>query len=422
MTTTLLFSLVCIALCLVFIGFLLWRLASTNGELKSKAQLIQRFENQIGDLEKDKKELQLENKNLSTTLTEAQLETRNLEEKLEDEGVLLEKRQRQLESEFKVLVQKILDERSDRLAKMEKEKLEHVLEPFRQNLRDFKEQADKAHREETDKLTRLDQELKRLTTLSQQLDEDARGLTSALKGDNKAQGNWGEWQLEKVLRQSGLEKGIHFETQASFSDGQQRKQPDFLVHLPEDKHLVIDAKVSLKAYEQFCSADNPQEEQNQLSKHIDSIKNHIKSLGSKEYQAIENLKSPDYILMFIPIEPAFSAAFRKDDSLYQLALDNNVVVVTTSTLLATMRTVSFIWTQENQRKNVLEIARQGGLMYDRLHSLLSELQKMGNQIDSLQNSHETVMKKVHNGKGNLMQRAEKMKKLGAQTSKSLPNI
>ncbi|MFZ6051729.1 DNA recombination protein RmuC [Halocola ammonii] len=405
---------------LIAIGWLIWKLASATSAVRSAKQINDRLEFGLEKLEGEKSDLASENSKLKQLLTQANTVNENLKSKLETEGERLQKEQKQFEEKFALAFQNILEERSERLAKLEKEQLQNVLRPFDEHLKQFKEQVEKAHKDETEKLTRLDQELKNLTLLNRQLDEDARGLTNALKGDNKAQGNWGEWQLEKVLLKSGLEKGIHFETQSSFNDEDGRKQPDFLVHLPEEKHLIIDAKVSLKAYEKFCSAETAEEEKTFLNKHIESLKTHIKSLGNKNYQQLEQLKSPDYILLFVPIEPAFSAAFRNDDSLYQLALDNNVVVVTTSTLMATMRTVSFIWTQENQRKNVLEIAKQGGLMYDRLASLLEELQKMGNQINALQNSHETVLKKVGDGKGNLLSRAEKMKKLGAQASKRLP--
>jgi DNA recombination protein RmuC len=409
-----------LAIAAVVIVWLLWKLAATGSSVKSSNQLNERLERNLEKLEDENRKLQTENIELKQSITRATSEKENLQSKLAEQGDRLEKEQKQLEEKFTVAFHNILEKRSERLAQLEKEQLQNVLKPFGDNLNQFKEQVEKAHKEETEKLTRLDYELKNLTDLNRQLDEDARGLTNALKGDNKTQGNWGEWQLEKVLLKSGLEKGIHFETQTSYSESDGRKQPDFIVHLPGDKHLIVDAKVSLKAYESYCSATIESEEKIFLTKHIDSLKTHIKSLGNKNYQQIEKLKSPDYILLFVPIEPAFSAAFRSDDSLYQLALDHNVVVVTTSTLMATMRTVSFIWTQENQRKNVLEIARQGGLMYDRLASLLEELQKMGNQIDSLQASHETVLKKVSDGKGNLLRRAEKMKQLGAQASKSIP--
>jgi len=263
-----------------------------------------------------------------------------------------------------------------------------------------------------------------LKVLNLQLSGDAQNLASALKGDSKTQGDWGEFQLELLLEKAGLLKGTHYYTQPSFKDENgSDKRPDFIIQLPEGKHLIVDSKVSLTAYEKYFNAEDASKKSKFLKEHVDSIRGHIKDLSGKNYQHLYQINSPDYLLLFVPIEPAFAAALLHDSKLFLYALDNNIVIVTTSTLLATMRTVSYIWRQERQKKNVLEIARQSGLLYDKFVGFVEDLQDMGQRLDQAQASYHGAMNKLSDSKkygDTLIGRAEKIKELGAKATKSLP--
>ncbi|MEO1623830.1 MAG: DNA recombination protein RmuC, partial [Bacteroidota bacterium] len=268
-------------------------------------------------------------------------------------------------------------------------------------------------------------EIEQLRHLNLQLSQDANNLVSALKGESKTQGDWGEIQLETLLEKAGLHKGIHYQTQLSFRDSNGRqKRPDCIINLPEGKHLVIDSKVSLVAYERYYNCEDEQERLQHLKAHTESLRQHIKDLSSKNYQQLYQIHSPDYLLLFVPIEPAFSLALATDHRLFLDALDKNIVVVTTSTLLATMRTVSFIWKQEKQKKSVLEIARQSGMLYDKFVKFVEDLQAIGQKLDSARLSYDAAMHKLREGRRHgdtLIGRAQKIKELGAKASRSLPN-
>ena len=245
-----------------------------------------------------------------------------------------------------------------------------------------------------------------------------------MKGESKTQGDWGEFRLEMLLEKSGLKKGIHFETQKNFKDENGKdKRPDFIINLPEDKHLVIDSKVSLTSYEKFFNAEKEEKREKHLKNHVESIRQHIKDLNSKNYQRLYQINSPDYLLMFIPIEPAFNVAVEKDPRLFMDALDKNIVIVTTSTLLATMRTVSYIWKQEKQKNSVIEIARQSGMLYDKFVTFVDDLKAIGLRIDTAKNAYDSAMNKLVDSKkfgDTLVGRAEKIRELGAKTNKRLP--
>ena len=247
----------------------------------------------------------------------------------------------------------------------------------------------------------------------------AINLTKALKGDSKSQGDWGEIQLEIILEKAGLSNGIHFTSQGGYRDENENlKKPDFIINLPDNKHLIVDSKVSLTAYEGYFSSENKEEKDNHLKKHIASIKKHIKELSEKQYTELYGINTPDYVLMFVPIEAALLIAFNENNKLYLEAFDKNIVLVSTSTLLATLSTVSSIWRQENQKKNVIEIAKQAGALYDQFVNLTDDLIKVGNQLKTVQGSYDSSMKKL-TGRGNLITKVDRIKKLGATTSKNL---
>jgi DNA recombination protein RmuC len=255
--------------------------------------------------------------------------------------------------------------------------------------------------------------------LNQQITSEAKSLTQALRGDSKTQGNWGELQLETIMQSAGLEKGVHYlrEKNEKTEDGENQRL-DFIVNLPDGKHLIIDSKVSLTAYSKYHDTENEAEKEKYLNEHVLSIRNHIKLLSDKGYQSLRGLRAPDYVFMYIANEPALSAAQRVDPNLFETALQRNIAVVSPTTLLVTMRTVAFIWRQEKQNKNALEIARQAGDLYDKFVGLCEELNKLGTQMDTAKKTFESSMKKLSEGSGNLIRRTEKIRQLGAKTSKN----
>jgi len=349
----------------------------------------------------------------------------HLEERLTHQKEETSNLQQQFKLEFENLANRILEEKSQKFTTQNQVQMNQILSPLKEKINDFEQSIHQKYLDETKERYSLKKEIEQLKDLNLQLSEDAANLVSALKGDSKIQGDWGEFQLQTLLEKAGLEKGIHFSTQATYTDeAGNKKRPDFIINMPDGKHLVIDSKVSLKAYEQYFNTAEKGQEKTFLNLHIESIRNHIKDLGSKNYTQLYQINTPDYLLMFIPIEAAFSVAVQKNSNLFMEALERNIVLVTTSTLLATMRTVAFIWKQEKQKKNVLEIARQSGLLYDKFVNFVDDLKNIGNRIQQTQAAYGDAMNKLVDSKkfgDTLIGRAEKIKDLGAKTSKQLPN-
>ena len=359
---------------------------------------------------------------LSSRLASQQQMIIHLEEKLESQLKEQEKLEKRAQIEFENLANRLLDEKSQKFSNQNQEQLSHILTPLREKIKAFEESIEKRFLEETKDRISLKKEIEHLRSLNQQLSADANNLASALKGDNKIQGDWGEIQLELILQRAGLTKNIHYLVQPSFSDNGKQKRPDFVIKLPDNKHLIIDSKVSLTAYDRFCQS-NKDSSAIHLKSHLDSIRQHLKSLSSKNYQQLYQINSPDYLLLFIPIEPAFALAIQEDQRLFLDALDKNIVIVSTSTLLATMRTVSFIWKQEKQKSSVLEIARQSGLLYDKFVSFVDDLKGVGHRLNQTQSSYQDAMNKLVDSKkfgSTLIGRAERIRELGARASKRLP--
>jgi len=299
--------------------------------------------------------------------------------------------------------------------------MEQILNPLQEKIKSFEKKVEDTHKESLERQSALRQQILGLKELNEQMSKDAVNLTTALKGDSKKQGDWGELQLETILEKAGLQKDIHFTTQDAYRDEHDRlRKPDLIINLPDSKHLIIDSKVSLTGYERFFNADNEVEEKLRLKEHVQSIQKHIRELGSKNYADLYGINSPDYVLMFIPIEPALMIALQNESTLYLEALDKNVVMVSTSTLMATLSTVASIWKQEDQKRNVIEIARQAGALYDKFEGLAQDLIRIGKQINASQESYQAAMNKLSEGKGNLISRVENLKTLGAKTMKSLP--
>ncbi len=370
-------------------------------------------------------QLQLErnkSEELGKRISKAEVEFRNLMEKLTTQKTEMEELQNKFTTEFENVANKILKNHSEEFTKTNVKNIGEILNPLKEKLGEFEKKVNDAYDKELRDKVSLREEVKKLYELNTKISDDANNLTKALKGDSKKQGNWGEFVLEKILERSGLTKGIEFEMQVSVkSDEGKRYQPDVVVFLPEKKHIIIDAKVSLTAYERLVNANEEEERKRYMNEHILSIRRHIKELSEKNYQSAKDMNSPDFVLLFIPIESSFGVAVQADQQLFNDAWANKIVIVSPSTLLATLQTISSIWKQENQTRNAMEIAKQGGALYDKFVGFVIDLEKIGKNIHQVQESYEEAMKKLSTGSGNLINKAESIRKLGVKTSKRLPD-
>lgn len=348
----------------------------------------------------------------------------HLREKLEEQRHEMLRLQERFQTEFENVANRLLEEKSQKFSAHNQQQMGELLTPLREKIKTFEENIERRFVEETRDRVSLKKEIEQLRDLNRQLSQDANNLAGALKGDNKAQGDWGEMQLELLLERAGLAKDIHYSVQSSFADEEGRqKRPDCIIHLPDSKHLIIDSKVSLAAYERFFSSQEPEEQKKHLAAHVDSMRRHIRELSEKNYTSLYQINSPDYLLLFVPLESAFNVALQQDSRLFLDALDRNIVIVTTSTLLATMRTVAFIWKQDKQKRSVMEIARQSGLLYDKFVAFVEDLRGIGQRLDSAQQAYHDAMLKLSDARrpgDTLIGKAEKIRELGAKTSKKLP--
>ena len=380
-------------------------------------QAEQLNQNNLDTIEKLRKRSE-ELNNQIATLT---VEKRTSNEKLNEQKTEIEKIQTQFRIEFKNLANEILEEKTKKFTEQNKSNLGEILTPLKEKIQEFEKKVETTYEKELRNTISLKEEVKQLFELNQKISTEANNLTKALKGDVKKQGNWGEVVLEKILEKSGLQKGIEYETQTSArNDSHELIRPDVVINLPNKKHIIIDSKVSLIAYDSFVNTENQEERNKYLKQHLESIKNHIKGLSEKNYQSAQLFDTPDFILLFIPIESSFSLAIQADIELFNYAWDRKIVIVSPSTLLATLRTIESIWRHEKQTKNAIEIARQGGSLYDKFEGFLKDLEKLGNQLKTLSGTYDEAHKKLSTGKGNLIGQVEKLKTLGAKTGKSLP--
>lgn len=372
------------------------------------------------------KEEELEKLRNQLARMQAEAQTRDAEMKLqqqhhEEKLAMFEQSREQLQMEFKQLAQKIFEENGQKFGQQQQEKLTTMLQPFRQQLGDFRKRVDDVYERETRDRQGLKQQIEQLQKLNQQMSQDAINLTNALKAESKTQGNWGELILSRVLEQSGLRSGVEYELQPSFTDeAGKRFQPDVIVKLPENKVVVVDAKVSLVAYERYCSSDDEGVRQQALQEHIGSIKRHIKGLSEKSYEQIEEIQSLDFVVLFVPIEAAFLTAIETDTQLFNEAFERNILLVSPTTLLVTLRTINNIWRHEKQNQNALEIAKRGGELYDKLVGYVEALDEVGRYIRLTQKAYDTAESRLHTGRGNLVNRAEQLRQLGARAKKNLP--
>lgn len=392
---------------------------------KSKlSRLEERNENLARTTEQNEKKLTDETDRANQAekeFTRLRTEYSHLEEKLSEQKQQLQELQEQFRSEFKNLANDILEEKSKKFTEQNREKLDQLLKPLGEKISEFQKRVEETHKEDLKGRSALDQHLRMLQEMNQKMSEEAKNLTKALKGDTKKQGNWGEVILQRILEKSGLRKGSEYESQHSTTteDGR-RLQPDIIVKLPDEKRLVIDSKVSLVAYEKYSSTDELDEQAHYLKQHIQSLRSHVRNLNTKSYNQIHGFNSPDFVLLFIPIEPAFGLAMQNDPDLYNEAFERNIIIVSPTTLLATLATIENVWKQEYQNRNAMEIARRGGLLYDKFVGFVENLEDIGKRIRQTSDSYESAMKQLSTGAGNLVGQAEKLRDLGANSSKKLP--
>ena len=358
---------------------------------------------------------------LKSELSAKEERIKSLNEKIKEAQETKEETEERLTKEFENLAHKILDLNSEKFKKQNKEQIDTLLSPLSEQIEKFKKKVEDTNEKGVERNAMLMQKIISLESLNNKLSQDALNLANALKGDSKTQGDWGESRLELLLEKSGLTNGVHFSTQAAYKDDDGKlKKPDFIINLPDNKHLIIDSKVSLTAYVEYYNAEDEITEQQAIKRHLDSIKRHYMELSDKDYPNLYGINTPDHVLMFVPNEPALMLALNEDKNLYLNALEKNIVLVSASTLLATLSTVASIWKQEDQKRNALEIAKEGGLLYDKFEGFVQDLIKVGKSIKSSKDSYEDAMSKLTEGRGNIIKKIENLKDLGAKTKKSLP--
>jgi DNA recombination protein RmuC len=410
-------------------GFVGWLLAKSRlaSQLSEKSSLLKaeqernlELKQQIGELESrlEKERIRIEELNRSLSATEA--DYRNLEERLAERQKELAELQTKFTAEFENLANRILEEKSRKFSEQNKTALSDLLAPLKDKISSFEKKVEETYdRELRDKLS-LREEVKKLYELNHKISEEANNLTRALKGDVKKQGDWGEVILETILERSGLVRDREYRKQVVVKNAEgETVRPDYLVMLPDNRHIIIDSKVSLVAYEQFVNADDDEQRNYYLKAHLESMKNHVKLLSDKNYFSSLEFNTPDFVLMFVPIEASFAAALQADPELFNFAWDKRIVIVSPTTLLATLRTVASIWKMEKQSQHAFQIAEESGKLYDKFVAFVEDLKKIGHQINQARDTYTEAMRKLYEGKGNLVTRAEKIRELGARTTKSI---
>ncbi|MBM87316.1 MAG: DNA recombination protein RmuC [Gammaproteobacteria bacterium] len=361
-----------------------------------------------------KNEIQSCREELAAVKTSLELERKRFDEKV----ALLNESREQLGASFKNIANEIFDDKSRKFTEANKETLGAVLEPFQDKIKQFEKRVEETYDKESKERFSLTKEIENLQKLNVRMSEEAVNLTNALRGDNKAQGSWGEFVLESILEKSGLVKGREYEVQVALKDeGGDKARPDVVVYLPESREIVIDSKVSLKAWDAYCAAEEEQTKQQALKQHITSIRNHVKLLSDKDYQNLSNINSLDYVFLFMPIEAAYSVALQEESDLFQYAFERNIIFVVPTTLLTSLKTVHNLWRLAQQNQNAKEIAEKAGALYDKFVAFVDDLDEIGARIDTSKKSFEKAKSKLISGRGNLINRAELLKNLGAKTSK-----
>lgn len=379
------------------------------------------FEKQLQSSLQEKETIRNEKDSLAIQLSKKEVDFDNLLERHKEQKNEVEQLQEKFTKEFENLANKILDEKSNKFTEQNKENMKNILSPLQDKIQLFEKKVEDTHKESIDYHAALRQQILGLREMHLQMSKETINLTKALKGDSKMQGNWGELVLERVLEKSGLEKGREYEVQQSHvTEAGNRVFPDVVINLPDGKKMIVDSKVSLTAYEKYINEEDDNTKASLLKEHVFSIKRHVDQLGEKNYHDLYQMESPDFVLLFIPIEPAFAIALNEDTTLYNKAFEKNIVIVTPSTLLATLRTIDSMWTNQKQQENAVEIARQAGALYDKFEGFVGDLIKIGKKIDESKIEYGAAMNKLVDGKGNLIVSVEKLKKMGAKAKKALP--
>ncbi|WP_264534838.1 DNA recombination protein RmuC [Flavobacterium sp. N1736] len=379
------------------------------------------FEKQLLQTNLEKENIRTEKDSLAIQLSKKEVDFENLWERHKEQKAEITELQEKFTKEFENLANKILEEKSAKFTEQNSENMKNILLPLQDKIHVFEQKVDQTHKESIDYHAALRQQIIGLSEMNAQMSKETLNLTKALKGDSKMQGNWGELVLERVLEKSGLEKGREYEVQQSFTNTEgSRVLPDVVINLPDGKKMIVDSKVSLVAYEKWINEESEILKIDYLREHVLSIKRHVEQLGSKNYHDLYQIESPDFVLLFIPIEPAFAIALNEDSTLYNRAFDRNIVIVTPTTLLATLRTIDSMWSNQKQQENAFEIARQAGALYDKFEGFVTDLVKIGNKIKDTKTEYENAMNKLVDGKGNLISSVERLKKMGAKAKKSLP--
>lgn len=397
-------------------------LAEISAENKSQNQKIAEQQELNFKQNTEIKELQNDKNQLIGLKSQLSAQNENLQKLLDSQKEEITKMQEVAKTEFQNLANKILEEKTLKFTEQNQQNLKNILNPLQEKITDFEKKVENTHKESIDYHAALRQQIIGLKDLNLQMSKETINLTKALKGDSKIQGNWGELVLERVLEKSGLEKGREYEIQKSFTTEEgNRVQPDVVINLPDGKKMIVDSKVSLTAYEKYINEDEEEQKSTFLKEHVNSLKRHVEQLGNKNYQHLYEMESPDFVLLFIPIEPAFAIALNEDTQLYNKAFEKNIVIVTPSTLLATLRTIDSMWTNQKQQDNAIEIARQAGALYDKFEGFVTDLVKIGKKMDEAKSEYEGAMNKLVDGKGNLITSVQKLKIMGAKAKKSLPD-
>lgn len=415
------------------IGFLMVKLtnASAKGEsnehtqqLKidketlsnTKLHLEQELKTTKSELNELRKEYQAELKNATTWKSKHEA----LLQKLDTQKEELESLQQKFTKDFELIANKILEDKSTKFTDQNKKNIDAILNPLKERISEFQKKVEHTNEKSIERSATLDKHLQILQELNQEITQETKSLTQALRGDSKTQGNWGEMHLESILEKAGLQKDVHFtkETNLKTEDGANQRL-DYIINLPDGKNLIIDSKVSLTAYSKYYDTADEKEKEKQLEEHINSVNGHIRILSAKNYQKLHNINSPDYVLMFIANEPALTLALKEDQSLFEKALSKNIVLVSTSTLLATLRTISYIWKQDLQNKNAEEIARQAASLYTKFVNFSEDLLRLGAQLETVSGTYEESIKKLSEGKDNLVRKTERLKELGVNPTKSI---
>lgn len=390
------------------------QLLVVNSELEYLKRELEQTRDSLSGVRNEKEQV-------SIALARQENESQTLLSKLGEQKGEIERLQEQFTKDFELLANKILEEKTNKFTEQNKENLKTILSPLQEKIQLFEKKVEDTHKESIGFNAALHQQIRNLREVHEQMSKETLNLTKALKGDSKMQGNWGEMILEKVLEKSGLEKDREYFVQKSFDTADGGKVfPDVVINLPDGKKMIVDSKVSLVSYERYVNEIDDNLRAEALSSHLQSIKRHIEQLGEKNYHDLYQIESPDFVLMFIPIETAFSIAINADVNLYNKAFEKNIVIVTPSTLLATLRTIDTMWTNQKQQDNAIEIARQAGALYDKFVNFMEDLIKIGKRIDESKSEYSDAMNKLFDGNGNLVTSIEKLKKMGAKAKKSLP--